>query len=396
MNLNIKTLKNTTLKYHITSSGYYTLDEEWDGAKDEERNIQLIDTGWKILVPRSSLVSPSFYISKNNGLICKDRGVVYKVDETTGSLTKLADVDTNAVYSQYRDEFYLYSEDTTYNSTTGGWDQTPIFKRYYGSNYSSIIDGSTNFKNAAVFGKANWTASKPDASNHPDVVVSLTCDGIAGEGNYFVGIVYYSDYDGNYSNGYWGSCGWRIMYSTDGLTWTGKTIRTKNGALDTYVIGLTHWHSANNHYLLTAGQSQSETEDWTYYYGSNPANFSSNASRDILQYYNFNYGDNELGYVNNLYYKKHESSLISSTDGFATCTKNTNYMGSSLNKIEYINNLYYCLGSSDVYGLSSTSDFNTYTYHIPPANLYSWVGFYNSKFYAFTSNGLVGKNINEI
>lgn len=396
MDLNIKTLKNTTLKYHISKLGYYVLDDGWNGVVDEEKNIQLIDTGWELLTPSTSLVSPKFYISKNNGLICNDKGVVYKIDETSGNLTKLADVDENAVYSEYRDEFYLYSENTTYNSSMSCVEHTPIFKRYYGNNYTSIIDGSTNFQNAAIFGNAKWTASKPDATNHPNVAISLSCDGIAGEGNYFVGIVHYGDYDGSYSDGYWGSCGWRIMYSTDGSSWTGKTIRTKTGALDSYVLLSTNWHSANNHYLITAEQSQSESEDWTYYYGSNPANFSVNADRDIMQHYNFIYSDNALGYVNNLYYKKYESSLITSTNGFATATKNTNYMGSSLHKIEYINNLYYCLGTSNTYGFSSTSDFNTYTYYTPPANIRSWVGYHNSRFYAYIDRGLVYKNIKDI
>ena len=39
MNLNIKTLKNTTLKYHISKLGYYVLDDGWNGATDEEKNI---------------------------------------------------------------------------------------------------------------------------------------------------------------------------------------------------------------------------------------------------------------------------------------------------------------------------------------------------------------------
>ena len=397
MEIDIQTKTTSSLSYLIGKKSYFTEQNSWTGLSSEIRNINLVDAGWTLLTPVNS---GKYYISSHNGLIYFFNGEVFKLNN--GVLESISSgLNPNAKYSAYRDEFYYCSSTSQY--VDGVSVYTPIFLRYSNNgsgnyNYSQITDGSTSFANAAVFGSGTWTTQKD--TSHGSLSWVLKIGSSTGEGPYYVAAIYYGG-NSSSSGTYYQLCGTRVVYSTNGSSWSGTTIYNQSLTSSSSYRSVPYnfySSSANGKYICTGSYTTGLNVNDGLSYFSNPSSITKIDNSVLVDDYGFD--TNEcIKYTGSIYYgtgKPWSSSynkVMKSSDGF-NYTATTNSYPALVNRfIEYCNGTYYCMLSDSLY---SSTNLESYTQLLVPANIKSWVGIHDSKIYVVTNEGLFYKPVSEL
>lgn len=397
MEIDIQTKTTSSLSYLIGKKGYFTEQNSWTGLSSEIRNINLVDAGWTLLTPVNS---GKYYISSHNGLIYFFNGEVFKLNN--GVLESISSgLNPNAKYSAYKDEFYYCGSTSKYVGDI--YTTTPIFIRYSNNgsgnyNYSQITDGSTNFANAAIFGNATWSEQRH--STYTSCRWQLKIGGSTAEGPYFVATIYYGDF-GSSSGSYYNTSGTRVLYSSNGSSWSGNTFytfanTTSSSDYTRYPSGF-YCSSANGKYICTGSNTIERTTSYGFSYFTNPASITKTTNENLIRYYDFDTNDC-IKYNGNIYYGSVTPTfyykVAKSTDGFTYTFTTNDYIGGRVSrKIDYYNGTYYCMLADSLY---SSTNLESYTQLLVPANIKSWVGIYDSKIYVVTNDGLFYKPVSEL